>query len=64
VAAGSDRVIGHVKKQSTFSSGAAFFSNAIADKQTYFITIEPNVDAALLVSLAVLADEMWHDNDD
>lgn len=31
------------------------------DTNKYFVTIEPGVDAAFVVALATLCDEMFHD---
>ena len=33
----------------------------VADKQSYTITVQPGVDAAFIVALAMLCDEFHHD---
>jgi hypothetical protein len=33
----------------------------VADVQKYFVTIEPGVDAAFVVALATLCDEIFND---
>lgn len=61
VPAGADRVIARVEKESRFASSTAFLMNAMTDAQKYFVHIEPGVDAAFIVALATLCDEIFHD---
>lgn len=35
--------------------------SVMTDASKYFITIEPGVDAAFVVALAILCDEVFHD---
>lgn len=57
-------MIASIKKESTFSSGASFMRNQVYDKQSYVASVQPGVDAAFIVALAVLADEFHHDSGD
>lgn len=40
---------------------ACYRSMVAPDTNKYFVTIEPGVDAAFVVALATLCDEMFHD---
>jgi hypothetical protein len=41
--------------------GANWCRNKLTGAQKYFVAIEPNVDAAFVVALATLCDEIFHD---
>ncbi|KIZ03657.1 hypothetical protein MNEG_4300 [Monoraphidium neglectum] len=58
---GQERPIAEVKKESKFSSVTAFLTSAMTAADNYFIHIEPGVDAAFIVAIAVLVDELFHD---
>ncbi|WIA40122.1 hypothetical protein OEZ86_013524 [Tetradesmus obliquus] len=57
----SNAVIGRVKKESSHASVNAFFMSQLVGAQKYFVSIEPGVDAAFVVALATLCDEIFHD---
>jgi hypothetical protein len=37
------------------------YRSKLTGAQKYFVTIEPHVDAAFVVALATLCDEIFHD---
>uniref|UniRef100_A0A383VRU5 Tubby C-terminal domain-containing protein n=1 Tax=Tetradesmus obliquus TaxID=3088 RepID=A0A383VRU5_TETOB len=57
----SNAVIGRVKKESSHASVNAFLMSQLVGAQKYFVSIEPGVDAAFVVALATLCDEIFHD---
>lgn len=61
VQGGRERLVARVKKESRFSSAAAYLAAAVHDKQSYYITAEPGADLAFLTALCMCMDEMWHD---
>ncbi|KAF6261719.1 tubby C-terminal-like domain-containing protein [Scenedesmus sp. NREL 46B-D3] len=60
---GSDVAIAQVQRESRFSSSSAFLMSMMTDAQKYFVTIEPGVDAAFVVGLATLCDEIFNDKE-
>ncbi|WIA19859.1 hypothetical protein OEZ85_005762 [Tetradesmus obliquus] len=60
---GSDVPIAQVQKESRFANSTAFLMSMVTDAQKYFVTIEPGVDAAFVVALATLCDEIYNDKE-
>lgn len=58
---GRERAVAAVRRESRFASAAAFLAAAVARADKYFLSIEPGVDAAFIVALALLCDELFHD---
>jgi uncharacterized protein YxjI len=57
---GKEVLVASVKKESSFANAAAFV-NAQHNAQSYFVTLKPGADAAFVVGLATLIDEIYHD---
>lgn len=58
---GGERVVATVKKESKFASMDAFMVASFTGANKYFVHIETGVDAAFMVALAALVDEMFND---
>ena len=60
VVGGQEVVVAEAQKESSFASFSSYFnsSNGI---HRYFLTIQPNVDAAFIVALCATIDEIFHD---
>jgi len=56
-----DTEIGTVKKESQFKGVGAFIRSHFTDKQAYYVHVSPNEDAALLVAVAIIVDECFHE---
>lgn len=61
VEGGKDVTVATVKKEGRFSSVSAFMRSTLADTDTYYLTVEAGTDAAFMVALVTLIDEMFHD---
>lgn len=59
---GTDKLLAEVKKESSFANAASYINNKMFNAQSYFITIKPGVDAAFVVAIAALMDEIYRDN--
>lgn len=57
----SGRELGSIKKESRFSGIEAFLRTTFSDKDSYYVEVLPGTDAALILSLALLVDELLHD---
>lgn len=58
----SNMLLARCSLQSPLQSSQAFMS-ALFNRQNYYVTIEPGVDAAFVVSTCLILDEMFHDRD-
>jgi len=58
---GFDPIIATVKKESKFAGTSAFIREHVLDKQSYYVRVEPGEDAALMVCIAVVIDEMYNE---
>lgn len=59
---GKKREVAGVRKESRFASAGAFARALMTHADRYFVHIEAGVDAAFIVALAALADEMFNDS--
>lgn len=59
---GTDKLLAQVKKESSYANAASYINNKMFNAQSYFITIKPGVDAAFVVAIAALMDEIYRDN--
>ncbi|KAI3657230.1 hypothetical protein MP638_000535 [Amoeboaphelidium occidentale] len=55
-------LLARCSRQNPLQTSEAFIS-ALFGKQNYYVTIEPGVDAAFIVSTCLIIDEMFHDRD-
>ena len=59
---GTDKLLASVKKESSYANASSYINNKMFNAQSYFITIKPGVDAAFVVAIAALMDEIYRDN--
>jgi uncharacterized protein YxjI len=56
----TNQLLARCSLQNPLQTAEAFMS-ALFGKQNYYVTIEPGVDAAFIVSTCLIIDEMFHD---
>ncbi|KAI9335141.1 tubby C-terminal-like domain-containing protein [Obelidium mucronatum] len=57
---GGNTVVGNCKKERPFNLNA-FISTVLMNKDSYFLTLNPGADVSLWVSVCVLLDELFHE---
>lgn len=64
-AGGEERVVATIKREGRFASAGAMLRRRMnEDKQHYYVDVQPGMDAAFVVALVMVADEMDHDGED
>ncbi|KAI3642886.1 hypothetical protein MP228_012441 [Amoeboaphelidium protococcarum] len=59
VRSGSEFLVAKVTKQRPLESVSAFLTNLVLNVDTYYLTVNPNADAAFIVCLCALFDERY-----